>query len=712
VADERAVAAVGLIRMRVAVLAVMMVVLALAAGRIFDSVRGAFVVGAIVPTVLMFPVLARRWYLQLPMAVAAVIGAVVAAVWIDGGRVPADVVDAIVDGPQRLLSTEWPSPIRPELTGAVTALIATASVLATILVSKMRWHLLPLVPPFAAFVVICALSAAQGSGVIWLVPLTPLALLFTVLRPGGPSVERIRILAGERLVLMTVVATGLAVAVSIPVAFADRADPRRIEPAETTSPIIDPIEATIALRRLDPPIVVYDVRATSATTALPSRWRTATLDTYDGQRWTPSLTLRPIGRRLGPEQSGALGALIEFGSDDVAFVPLPGTPIQIGADVHTDEARTVVQLVDRPVVGLVVPVTALVTPERVGIASTPLGVRAVDEISTGFTVLANNMGGDGTVLERLEAIEQTLRDDFALDPGAPGGGMQLALIQRFLTETRRGNAEQFATAFVLLARSIGVNARVATGFVAPRGALDAHIELRSDLARTWPEVEVPGTGWVAFDPVPEAVAPDGDEPPAPPQAQTPTAQQPPIPPPAAANDDDDESAAAPEQEDSGKWSTVSRWVVRSGLGVAGVLLPVVLVAGAIVATKAQRRRRRLGTTDERQRVRATWAVATDALVDAGLTIAPAWTDRQIAEQGAPLAEDAQHELMRLGAMSSAATYGSSRLPPPMAGDVLAAVRHIEQSIRSPLTRWHRLRWRVSTRSLRRATRSPVLGDTG
>ena len=51
---ERAVASVGLIRLRVAVLAVMMVVLALAAGRIFDSVRGALVVGAIVPTVLMF----------------------------------------------------------------------------------------------------------------------------------------------------------------------------------------------------------------------------------------------------------------------------------------------------------------------------------------------------------------------------------------------------------------------------------------------------------------------------------------------------------------------------------------------------------------------------------------------------------------------------------------------------------------------------------
>lgn len=704
-------AAVGLIRLRVGVLALIMVVLSLAAGRIFDSVRATLVIGGLLPTVLMFPVLSRRWYAQLPMALVVVGASVVAVVWIDGGRVPADVVTAFARGPRRMLSTEWPSPIRPDLTGTVTVLLAVTSTLATVLASKLRWHLLPLAPPLVAFVVICALSAAKGSAIVWLVPLAPMAVLFTVLRPGGPSAERLRILAGDRLLLLTSVATGLAVAVSIPVAFADRADPRRIEPAETTAPVIDPIEATIALRRLDPPVVVYDVRSTDGATALPSRWRTATRDTYDGQRWTPTLTLRPIGRRLAPDQPGAISAEIAFGSDDMSFVPLPGTPIRIGADVQTDPARTVVQLVDRPAVGLVVPVTVVVAPARAGIGSAPLGILAVDEISAGFTEVANNLGGNGTVLERLETIEATLRDDFSLDPGAPGGGMQLALIQRFLTETRRGNAEQFATAFVLLARSLGVNARVATGFVAPPSELDDHIELRSDLARTWPEVEVPGQGWVAFDPVPEAEAANSAEPLAPPQAQTPAAQQPPIAAPERTNNDDVEPPVDADESDASGWSTLTRWVVRSAFGLAVVLVPLFVVTSTIIATKAHRRRRRLAIVDERQRVRATWAVATDALVDAGLTIAPAWTDRQIAARGAPLAEEAQHELVRLGAMSSAATYGPVRLVDPMAADAFAALVHIERSIRSPLTRWQRIRWRLSTRSIRRATRSPVLGDT-
>ena len=176
-----------------------------------------------------------------------------------------------------------------------------------------------------------------------------------------------------------------------------------------------------------------------------------------------------------------------------------------------------------------------------------------------------------------------MRDDFSLDPGAPGGGMQLALIQRFLTETRRGNAEQFATAFVLLARSLGVNARVATGFVVPADELDDHVELRSDLARTWPEVEVPGQGWVAFDPVPEEEAASTEEPPAPPQAQTPAAQQPPIAAPESTNNDDVAPPPDADASDAGGWSTVTRWVVRSAFGLAIVLVPVFVVTSTIVA---------------------------------------------------------------------------------------------------------------------------------
>ena len=97
-----------------------------------------------------------------------------------------------------------------------------------------------------------------------------------------------------------------------------------------------------------------------------------------------------------------------------------------------------------------------------------------------------------------------MRDEFVLDSRVQGGGLQLALIDRFLRDTQRGTAEQFATAFVLLARSLGIEARVATGFVAPESAEATQatrpgdvLELSSADAAVWPEVQLGDGRWLA-----------------------------------------------------------------------------------------------------------------------------------------------------------------------------------------------------------------------
>ncbi len=65
----------------------------------------------------------------------------------------------------------------------------------------------------------------------------------------------------------------------------------------------------------------------------------------------------------------------------------------------------------------------------------------------------------GTVLDQLTELAEVMRTEWALDPDAPGAGVQQALIERFVRDTRRGSAEQFVAAFVLMARSLGVDAR-------------------------------------------------------------------------------------------------------------------------------------------------------------------------------------------------------------------------------------------------------------
>ena len=177
-----------------------------------------------------------------------------------------------------------------------------------------------------------------------------------------------------------------------------------------------------------------------------------------------------------------------------------------------------------------------------------------------------------------------MREDFVLDPEAPGGGLQRALIERFLRETQRGNAEQFATAFVLLARSIGADARVATGFTVAADQVEGNTAtLSSADAVIWPEVRS-GNEWLAFDPVPEFPLADEAPPPAEPTVQSPAAPQPPIPPPP---DDIDESIDVVEDDDTavdGAVSGVGELVVRvaagGGLGLLPVLAALLLILGA------------------------------------------------------------------------------------------------------------------------------------
>ena len=55
------------------------------------------------------------------------------------------------------------------------------------------------------------------------------------------------------------------------------------------------------MRNADPVVDLMTIsdRSTLARPAMPSQWRLAAFDVYDGQRWVPSIDLRPIGGVLG-----------------------------------------------------------------------------------------------------------------------------------------------------------------------------------------------------------------------------------------------------------------------------------------------------------------------------------------------------------------------------------------------------------------------------
>ena len=694
-----------LTRLRVGLIAAIALVLALAAGDIFDRRLLALVPAALLPPAVALLLGGRRAIVRVLGAVLAVAGGLAIAVGLSGGSF-GDIVEAVTSGPQRMLSTEWPSPDRPDFIGSAAAVLAAMAAVSSELAIHRRWHLLPLLPVVATYVGLVGLSAPIGVRLRWTLPLGLLSIGFATLHYEAGDDEQLALLRGERrLIPVTIVAVLLAAAISVPLNLTPRADPRQNDPPQQTAPLLDPIEATLALRAIDPPISLHEIRSTDDA-PLPQRWRTAALDVYDGQRWSPDIVLRPIGRRLGPADDTAIDVTVRFLDDDLSLVPLAGAPVTIDAPIETDAQRTVIRLVERPGPDQEIAVTSNVAPV-VTDATVQIATRPVDESVSGLTEFAEGIAGDGAVIDRLREIERVMRDEFVLETDAPGGGLQRALLDRFLRETQRGNAEQFVSAYVLLARSLGVDARIATGYQIQSAAQGEDVVLRSSDARVWPEVRLFDGAWVSFDPVPPDEASDVAEPAPEPQVQTPAAPQPPVAPPPEPSNDTPVSDESGGDTTADALSNAVQWLVR-GTALAGVLLvPLAIVVGVIIGLKRRRRRQRIHAPLPQDRIRGMWAVATDSLVDAGLSITPSATDREIADDGAPLAPTAVPELHRLASLSSSVTFGTPPRPEVLADDAGTCLDSVERSMGTTLTRWQRVRWRLSPRSLRRSTRSPV-----
>jgi transglutaminase-like putative cysteine protease len=125
----------------------------------------------------------------------------------------------------------------------------------------------------------------------------------------------------------------------------------------------------------------------------------------------------------------------------------------------------------------------------------PLDPR-IAEMARGITARA------GTDLERARAIERRLRTGYvyALEMPKQTAADPLA---DFLFARRRGYCEYFASAMAVMLRSVGVPARVATGFQSGLyNPITSLWVIRASDAHAWVEAWIPGNGWTTFDPTP------------------------------------------------------------------------------------------------------------------------------------------------------------------------------------------------------------------
>jgi transglutaminase-like putative cysteine protease len=114
--------------------------------------------------------------------------------------------------------------------------------------------------------------------------------------------------------------------------------------------------------------------------------------------------------------------------------------------------------------------------------------------------LAEKITGDQeTPYDKAAAITDYLRANlqYATDLPAPPEGRDPLLWVLFTY--KKGFCNYYASAEVLLLRSVGIPARLAVGFAQGEGQNDTYTVRQRD-AHAWPEVYFPGVGWVEFEP--------------------------------------------------------------------------------------------------------------------------------------------------------------------------------------------------------------------
>ncbi|MEP7203182.1 MAG: transglutaminaseTgpA domain-containing protein [Ilumatobacteraceae bacterium] len=629
--------------------------------------------------------------------IVAFAGSCLAVAYVSDGTARS-VTDGLIDGPRQVITTSWPSPRFPTILVALAALIFVSAAFSIDLAMRMRWRAMAIAPMIVGMIAMIAVGAPDGPQ--WQGVLCAAVAAFVLLWIGLD--DRVASIRSGSLVAVCAGLAALLATVGVGVAVAERANPRHGEPANRQISLIDPLADVTAQQNASPPRALYVVES-PALGQMPL-WRVASLDIYNGESWSTSGRLLPVGNRLGEPTPGAPQVTVRVSAlrpDTVLWVS-PGRLLRSTTPVEAGSERRVVRIIgdQRPVETVfTVEPQADFDPATAGEVAT---VQPTDIEST-FASLADSIVGDGTVAQKVAELAAKLHDDYQLNPDI-SGGVQQNRIDDFLRSTKIGNEEQFVTGFVLLARSLGVDARIGTGYVLPTGA-STPFTITTKYATAWAEVRV-ASGWVSVDVVPETTTTANQPDAAAGEPETPPAAQP-LDPPQVEQADPNKpvEAPVPAATDAG-WSGLRTWLLRGGL-FAGLLLWPLVVFATIVSWKKLRRRTGLKAADPARRVTTAWTLATDALVDAGATLQTSHTNAELVEAGVKTQPGAGPPLGRLQRHADAVTFTTAACDPQRAADAVDQLKSVESSIRNSSSRWWRWKWWLSTRSLRRRTQSPL-----
>ncbi|MBW4717144.1 transglutaminase domain-containing protein [Saccharothrix obliqua] len=544
---------------------------------------------------------------------------------VDGVRA---LVAGFTDSWQLTLQSTWPVRPEPELLLFVPLLVLFAAMAG---IELLRWPAVAVLPSLVLVALSQAFVAVSG---VW----AALVALGYAAAVAGLLSSRAARGAVVPTVALCLVAGVAGAALGPGPAFSLR-DSRSAPAAlpRAASPLSE-----VATRLSNPDEVVF-----SHSGGVPvDRWRLVVLEDFDGVTWTPPDRYHRLGVGIGPPPEVTVPTAAHSARLTVAgsgpWLPSQAMPAAVDG---------VAPLVDRTTGALLAPDRAgpveyelrwwapEVDPERLRDSglSTDVVPGGLGIVPPGVADLARTAtGGARPTFRTALVLEQYLSREYRVATGADlPTGSGWPQLRDFLLETRRGTSEQFAAAYVVLARIVGIPARLAVGYRAPRPPAGGPVVVRNRDVLAWPEVAVTGVGWVPLDPAGAAGGDDSARSPLervtaaaraglPPPDRLP---DPPLPPPT--------TSAEP-----GPGFDLPRLVPLVGLGLLALLAVAVLAVPVVKAVRTWRRRRLTGTRG----VVAAWCEARDLLRAHGAPVTPGMTARDLAAVADRSVVDGLHRL--------------------------------------------------------------------
>ncbi|SDZ22041.1 Transglutaminase-like superfamily protein [Micromonospora pattaloongensis] len=611
-------------------------------------------------------------WLVAPVSVVALAGYTLFALRLAASRaalpdpLPEVIADAARSGIPRLLTAMIPVEPLPDTVLVPVVAAWLAGLAGAELALRARRVLLGYAPPallYVGAVYVVGPNAQTAVGPTLAFAALAVAGLAATGRPAGAAAVdgdvpapvraalRARVAAGAAAGVAAILALGAAIAPTV----ADRVTTEPVDPRRYVQPPqVDSLDESPLIRisgwALSPDQKLLDVATTGAAPSpAPSAgggadaepdgvgrggvWiRLAVLNDYDGVTWRVGATYRNAGRVL-PAAPRSPGATVEPVRQEITVAELTGrllpavaTPEQVvGARVAYDPGSGTLIRPEGLNAGQRYTVkSAQERPDynQLSAANVPAGdavarvLRVADGAPEQLQRLAEQLATDnGSPYQRASAIEQFLAEHYRLVSDAPSGhaypNLNFFLFGPRNAGGQRGTSEQFAAAFAVLGRLMGLPTRVVVGFHSPTG----NGPVRGADAYAWPEVLFSDIGWVAFDPLPQPNTeprpveedfkpkPEKSTPP-PTEAPTPTA--PATAPPSTS------AAAAPPPRDRGPAGPL-----LAGIGAGTLVLLLAGGATGIVLQRRAQRRRRLDAGSPAARIAGAWLEVRDALRLAG-----------------------------------------------------------------------------------------------